>query len=259
MFNSIHPIPAFFDNYIWAITNQHNTELAVVDPGNPAPVIQYAEQHGLKLTQILITHHHKDHTGGLPELHRYSHPRVIGPRSSQIQGITDTVADADTFELFGVELTVIEVPGHTLDHIAFAAVNCVRPLLFCGDALFAGGCGRLFEGHPQMMSESLSKLSSLDGDTEVYCADEYTLANLAFATAAEPNNERLRARLALEQKKRELGRPTLPSTIQLELETNPFLRCEDANIIKVLRQRAATSLDKPAEVFGALRSWKDNF
>ena len=110
-----------------------------------------------------------------------------------------------------------------------------------------------------MMSESLNKLSSLDGDTEVYCAHEYTLANLAFATAAEPNNEKLRARLALEQKKRELGRPTLPSTIQLELETNPFLRCEDANIIKVLRQRAATPLDTPAEVFGALRSWKDDF
>ena len=168
MFNSIHPIPAFLDNYIWAITNQQNSELAVVDPGDPAPVIQYAEQHGLTLSHILITHHHKDHTGGLPELQRYSQPRVIGPRSSQIQGITEPVADADKFELFGVELTVIEVPGHTLDHIAFAAVNCVRPLVFCGDTLFAGGCGRLFEGHPQMMSESLNKLSSLDGACLLY-------------------------------------------------------------------------------------------
>ena len=259
MFNSIHPIPAFLDNYIWAITNQQNNELAVVDPGDPAPVIQYAEQHGLTLSHILITHHHKDHTGGLPELQRYSQPRVIGPRSSQIQGITKPVADADTFELFGVELTVIEVPGHTLDHIAFATVNCGRPLVFCGDTLFAGGCGRLFEGHPQMMSESLNKLSSLDGATEVYCTHEYTLANLAFATAADPANEKLRARLAVEQEKRELGHPTLPSTIQLERETNPFLRCENADIIQVLRQRSVTSLETPAEVFGALRSWKDNF
>ncbi|HBW82892.1 MAG: hydroxyacylglutathione hydrolase [Gammaproteobacteria bacterium] len=259
MFNSIHPIPALQDNYIWAITNQQGTELAVVDPGDPAPVIQLAEQLGLRLSHILITHHHKDHTGGLASLEKYSRPKVIGPRSNKIRGITEYVADGDTFHLFGVELTVIGVPGHTLDHIAFAAMNCTKPVLFCGDTLFAGGCGRLFEGHPQMMSESLSKLSSLDDHTKVYCTHEYTLSNLAFATAANPNNKMLRARLAAEQEKRNLGRPTLPSTIRLELDTNPFLRCKDVDIIEVLKKRTEVPLETPVEVFGALRSWKDNF
>ena len=259
MFNSIHPIPALQDNYIWAITSQAGTELAVVDPGDPLPVIQLAEKLKLNLSHILITHHHKDHTGGLPALGKYSRPKVIGPRSSQIQGITEYVSDGDTFRLFDVELTVIEVPGHTLDHIAFAAIDCIKPVVFCGDTLFAGGCGRLFEGHPQMMSESLSKLSNLDEQTEVYCTHEYTLSNLAFATAANPNNETLKARLAVEQKKRDLGKPTLPSTIQLELDTNPFLRCEDEDIIKVLQERTKAPLETPVQVFGALRSWKDNF
>ena len=259
MIKRIHPLPAFQDNYIWAITNADETELAVVDPGDPAPVIAYAQANKLKLTHIPITHHHADHTGGLAKLTEVYAPVVYGPESSNISGITNFVSENDEITLFGVNFSILEVPGHTLDHIAYVSEETVPPTLFCGDTLFAAGCGRLFEGTPAMMSESLAKLTALDSQTAVYCTHEYTMANLKFAMAADGQNEALQTRLNNEQAKRDSAQPTLPSSIGLELATNPFLRCEDQQIIEGLRRQTEAALDTPVAVFAALRSWKDNF
>lgn len=261
MIKAIHPIPAFTDNYIWAIVANTGSSVCVVDPGDAAPVVDYLQFHNLTLTDIFITHHHPDHTGGLQQLHDLYAPRVTGPGQSGIKGITRIVAEGDQIELFNCLFNVIEVPGHTLDHIAFyySGSSSRPPVLLCGDTLFAAGCGRLFEGTPQQMHTSLAKLSSLPEATEVYCTHEYTLANLRFALTADPANALLQQRIVTEKGKRQKSLPTLPSSIGLELETNPFLRCNDPALVK----SAATQLSKlPAseiEVFAALRAWKDRF
>lgn len=259
MLKRVHPIPAFQDNYIWAIVSADENEFAVVDPGDPAPVLEYAKNHDLELTHILVTHHHPDHTGGLTSLAAKYKPTIFGPRPSNIKGITDYVAEGDTIELFGTRFAVLEVPGHTLDHIAYFSDDTAPPTLFCGDTLFAAGCGRLFEGSPAMMFESLAKLSALASNTAVYCTHEYTMANLKFAAAADPNNTELQTRINTEQAKRDQTQPTLPSTIGLELATNPFLRCDDGQIIEQLKRQNSSTLHTPIEVFAALRAWKDNF
>lgn len=261
MISSIHPIPAFTDNYIWALAESGSNRLCVVDPGDATPVIQYLQKNALVLSDILITHHHPDHTGGIRELcTRYS-PRVIGPEPSGIKGLTEQVIEGNTIELFEEEFTVLEIPGHTLDHIAFFSSdgNAGKPILFCGDTLFAAGCGRLFEGTPAMMHNSLSKLSSLKSDTRVYCAHEYTLANLQFALAVEPDNEILRNRNSEETSKRERGLPTLPSSIDLELATNPFLRCTEESLIRSAGNRLGRDPQNEVEAFSAIRAWKDSF
>ena len=259
MFKRIHPIPAFQDNYIWAIVSAVENEFAVVDPGDPAPVLEFAQSYNLNLTHILVTHHHPDHTGGLARLAEEYKPTIFGPRQSNIKGITDFVAEGDHIELFGVRFIVLEVPGHTLDHIAYFSDDTATPTLFCGDTLFAAGCGRLFEGTPTMMFESLAKLTALTSNTAVYCTHEYTMANLKFAAAADPQNPALQSRIAAEQAKRDQAQPTLPSTIGLELATNPFLRCDDGQIIEQLKRQNSTVLDSSVDVFAALRAWKDNF
>ncbi|MCY4264934.1 MAG: hydroxyacylglutathione hydrolase [Gammaproteobacteria bacterium] len=290
MISHIHPIPAFTDNYIWAIHKADSENLAVVDPGDPCPVIDYIQKQGLTLSHILITHHHPDHVGGLPKLIEAYSPIVYGPQPSNIAGITQYLHKGDCIDLFGTQFEIIEVPGHTLDHIAYyrasrqekeaevqgrhiAQMACENtsdkienksggistPLLFCGDTLFAAGCGRLFEGTPQMMLSSLDKLGKLDPNTAVYCTHEYTLANLKFALEADGDNPQLQRRVSNEQAKRETGKPTLPSSLALELATNPFLRYQQPEIIR--RVSAVTGLKStdPVDVFAALRSWKDNF
>ena len=177
----IEPISAFSDNYIWCLYNDAG-EAVVVDPGDAAPVEAFLADRSLKLTAVLITHHHFDHVGGLAELTRSRGIDVFGPRGSAPQ-ISSEVSEGDCVRLLGLSFEVLAVPGHTLDHIAYFAASKVPPLLFCGDTLFAGGCGRLFEGTPEQMHHSLSRLKSLPPDTEVYCAHEYTLANLRFAQA----------------------------------------------------------------------------
>lgn len=261
MIASIIPIPAFTDNYIWAIASGSDNKVCVVDPGDAEPVISFLTARGLTLSDIFISHHHPDHTGGLPVLtSRYS-PRVIGPDGSNIKGITHHVADGNQIELYNATFAIIGVPGHTLDHIAFfhSGSDTRSPVLFCGDTLFAAGCGRLFEGTPQQMHASLAKLASLPPDTGVYCTHEYTLANLRFALAADPANELLQQRLIAERSKREQARPTLPSSIKLELETNPFLRCQNPALVRSATAASSKSPASDIEVFAALRAWKDRF
>lgn len=261
MISTIHPIPAFTDNYIWAACEADSRQICVVDPGDAQPVIDYLQGNDLQLSDILITHHHPDHTGGIQELvNRYS-CRVIGPGSSGIKGISEFVSEGDSITLFGQNFSVIEVPGHTLDHIAYYCrdENQIEPILFCGDTLFAAGCGRLFEGTPEMMHRSLGKLSTLSASTRVYCTHEYTLANLQFAIAADAENAALIERIESEKAKRTAKQPTLPSSIGLELATNPFLRCKEPNVQASAAAQSGRSSCDEIEVFAALRSWKDSF
>jgi hydroxyacylglutathione hydrolase len=253
---SVTPIPAFSDNYIWLLRQDTSPEACVVDPGDAAPVIQALEREGLSLGTILVTHHHHDHTGGLPELiERYS-PEVIGPDNPAISGLTQRVGQGDTCRVLGRRFDVHEVPGHTLDHIAFFTAG-IPPLLFCGDTLFAGGCGRLFEGSPEQMYRSLQALAALPDDTLVFAAHEYTLANLRFAQAADPHNRDVADALAETQRAREHDRPTLPSQLAREKRINPFLRCADPDVRATASQHGNTETDQ--STFATLRAWKDGF
>ncbi|MDB5855980.1 MAG: gloB [Herminiimonas sp.] len=254
---SVVAIPAFADNYIWLIHNGEHA--AVVDPGDAQPVLDVLISRNLTLAAILLTHHHADHVGGVPHLLRHRPVPVWGPRNPSIGGITNHLGEGDHASVpeIGLVLDVLEVPGHTLDHIAYVAAQ--EGWVFCGDTLFAGGCGRLFEGSAQQMTTSLAKLARLPGDTAVYCAHEYTVANLRFAVAAEPGNSLLHARLLAEQTKRSHGEPTIPSTIELEKQTNPFLRNTEAEIIATLQNKRGLVSGKPVEAFAALREWKNAF
>ena len=255
---TIDPIPAFSDNYIWLIHDDATGEAFVVDPGDAASVEAVLEERQLSLSGILITHHHLDHTGGLQQLRARYNPVVYGPANPAVEGIDHRVVGGDTVQVLGESFSVMEVPGHTLDHIAYFHAG-EPPLLFCGDTLFAGGCGRVFEGTPPMMHESLQSLAGLPTDTRVYCAHEYTLANLAFARAVEPDNAELQQRVADAEATRARNEPTVPSTLSLELKTNPFLRCGEPNLIDSLRSQGRLQGESGAAVFATVRGWKDNF
>lgn len=262
MIHSITALPAFQDNYIWALENTAR-DLCVVDPGDPQPVIDYVESHGGRLEAILITHHHPDHTGGISTLVEKYACEVIGPNNPSIAGITRHVKQGDTLEVIGQSFTVWEVPGHTLDHIAFATdarpADSVPPRVFSGDTLFAGGCGRLFEGSPGQMLESLGKLVALGVETEIYCTHEYTQANLAFASACEPGNLVLGLRSSQVAALRAAGKITLPTTMGLELATNPFLRTSHASVIQAAERFAGSRPSDSVATFAAIRAWKDEF
>ncbi len=259
MISRIDPISAFQDNYFWALVDDGAGKACIVDPGDAARVVEFLSRNGLQLSDILLTHHHIDHIGGVAELIGRYRPRVFGPAG--IAGVEEVLRENRRIEVFGVDFRVFEVPGHTLDHIAYFhdGHRHDAPLLFCGDTLFAAGCGRLFEGSPAQMLESLGKLKALPGATEVYCAHEYTLANLAFAEAAEPGNPRLHSRIEQERGKLAKGRPTLPSSIGQELLTNPFLRCDQPGLAASAAQRLGRAASDETEVFTAIRQWKDRF
>ena len=249
---TVTPVRAFSDNYIWLL--QEAGRAVAVDPGDAAPVLAHLAAHGLELEAVLITHHHADHIGGLAELAR-QHPglRIIGPAS--IAHVTEAAMDCSQFELFGCRFEVLEVPGHTLDHLAYLADGH----LFCGDTLFGAGCGRLFEGSPEQMHASLSRIASLPDTTRVYPAHEYTLSNLRFAAAVEPDNAAIRQRLAEDQAALAAGRPTLPSTLAKERATNPFLRVDVEAVALSAARQAGSEPATPAAVFAVLREWKNSF
>ena len=252
----ISTIPAFKDNYIWCLEDQAAGQATVVDPGDAAPVIHHLDERGLALAAILITHHHGDHTGGITRLkQRWPQAAVYGPAGERIPGSDHALAEGEQVTVPGIEgpLIVIEVPGHTRGHIAYHGGGC----LFCGDALFACGCGAVFEGTPEQMHASLEKLRVLPGETRVYCAHEYTLENLDFARQVEPASEALQKRDAEARERRRQGIPTVPSTMHEECATNPFLRGHVPEVRDAAQRWSGRSLDSPTEVFATVRAWKD--
>ncbi len=250
-------LPAFSDNYIWML---HDGQRAVVvDPGESAPVIRALDSHGLELAAILVTHHHADHVGGIDDLRPRLRGPVYGPRRERIPEPHIALDDGDTVEVLGLHFTVIDVPGHTSGHIAyFTEEGGGAPILFCGDTLFSGGCGRLFEGTPAQMHHSLSRLAGLPAATRVCCAHEYTLSNLKFARAVEPVNQALADYTAWCEAQRAIGEPTLPSSIATERLVNPFLRCAEPGVALTAQTRGAPSTD-PVAVLATLRQWKNEF
>ncbi len=232
----------------------------VVDPGDAGPVLEALQQERLRLHAILVTHHHPDHTGGVAALREATGALVYGPARESIPEPFQPLAGGDRVELLGCAFQVIDVPGHTAGHIAFHAPNAPGgPLLFCGDTLFSGGCGRLFEGTPAQMLASLDTLAALPGATRVCCAHEYTLSNLRFARAVEPDNLRLIDYLGQCERLRARGLPTLPATLSTEREINPFLRSREPGVLRAVRAHAPGAATEEAAVFGALREWKNQF
>ena len=255
-------LPAFQDNYIWAIHDTENPQdIVVVDPGDAEVVKNAIAQKNWSLKAILITHHHHDHVGGLLELKEIFSVPVYGPAMESIKGIDFSLAHADTIHIKNTNLnfSILDLPGHTLGHIAYYGHDSV----FCGDTLFSGGCGRMFEGTPQVFHESLSKLAALPDATAVYCTHEYTQANLKFACFAEPENSDILAYNDYVAAKRAKNKITLPSTIALEKKINPFLHCENKELQLQLAKLANLPkeklLNKPVSTFATLRKLKDNF
>lgn len=252
-------LPAFDDNYIWLLQDHANRQCAAVDPGDPEPVLKWlANNPGWSLSHILITHHHRDHTGGIQVLKETTGTQVVGPALEKITGIDQPLEDGAEIKVAGYPLKVLHVPGHTLGHIAYVYEG-EQPFVFSGDTLFAGGCGRLFEGTPAQMHQSLQKLASLPDNTRLYCTHEYTLSNLKFARAVEPDNSLLNERFQEVTRMREKGLNTLPSSMGLEKATNPFLRCSEPAVVASLREQRDLESSDAEAAFACLRAWKDVF
>ncbi len=252
----ITPIPAFDDNYIWLLQLPGSRDAVVVDPGDGASVLAALEREELRLGAVLVTHHHWDHTGGVDELlAAFPECRVYGPDDRRIAGVTDSVGEGDEVApaCLDAAFRVMEVPGHTSSHIAYLGEG----VLFCGDTLFAAGCGRVFDGTFDQLAASLQRVAGLPEETRIYCAHEYTLANLGFAKWVEPENPYLLRREAVERGRRVAAIPTVPSLLREELATNPFLRTRVDAVISAAEGYAGAPLETPTEVFRALRQWKD--
>jgi len=260
--HSVIAIKAFNDNYIWAITNNANNKIALVDPGHAQVCIDYLQSNKLKLAAILITHHHSDHVGGIKELLEYAQLNnckvtVYGPATENIAQLDIHLKENDCINLVELDcqFNVLDLPGHTKGHIAYHN----QEVLFCGDTLFSGGCGRLFEGTPEQMHHSLTKLAKLPAHTLVYCAHEYTQANLSFALAVEPNNVELNIYAKKVELLRQQNQATIPSTIGLEQKINPFLRCHEQAVQLASQQYSKQVPVHDSDVFSVIRAWKNNF
>jgi hydroxyacylglutathione hydrolase len=252
----VTPIPAFDDNYIWVLRSQDASRAVVVDPGDEAPVLDWLQHNSVTLSAILITHHHYDHVGGIAELKEtFPGLPVFGPARESIRGITAPLREGDRPAIPGLQadFQVLEVPGHTAGHIAYYGEGA----LFCGDTLFAAGCGRVFDGTFEQLADSLQRIAQLPEQTQIYCAHEYTLDNLGFARWVEPDSQRVMQRLEHEQQKRLSRAPTLPSSLALELETNPFLRTTVPSVLAAAEKVSGRSLSEHREVFKVIRQWKD--
>ena len=254
---TVTEILAFNDNYIWSIQEKGSKNVYIVDPGDAIPVIKYLDTNQLNLAGILITHHHHDHTGGINKLLQWVQEEipVYGPANENIVGINQPISNAGEISLINSQLKaeVFLIPGHTLGHISYLIDDC----LFCGDTLFSGGCGRLFEGSPAQMLASLSSLARLKDDVKVYCAHEYTQSNLKFALEVEPNNHDLLRYNDWVNEKRQQNLPTLPSTIGLEKNINPFMRIKSRSIINILDSKQPNKNLNDVSRFALLRQWKD--
>lgn len=252
----ISALPAFTDNYIWLLQDPKTQRVAVVDPGDAAPVLAWLKQNPQwSLSDILVTHHHHDHVGGVEQLKNLTGARVCGPANETIPARDVALQDNDRISVLGRDFDVYAVPGHTLGHIAFYHPG----VLLCGDTLFAAGCGRLFEGTPEQMHTSLERLAALPAETLVYCTHEYTQSNLKFAQAVEPHNGDIAKRVELVNRLRARGEMTLPSNLALEKRTNPFLRTSETSVKEKADERNGRDNRSGAEVFASLRAWKDKF
>jgi hydroxyacylglutathione hydrolase len=257
------PLPALADNYIWML--QHGSHAIVVDPGEAEPVFDALARESLQLAAILVTHHHADHTGGVAALREATGATVFGPAHERIPSPYVPLAQGDLAEALGLRFEVLDIPGHTAGHIAFflpAGSGSIdeAPLVFCGDTLFSGGCGRLFEGTPAQMLASLDALAALPDATRICCGHEYTLSNLRFARAVEPANAELTHYTARCEALRARGLPTLPAQLGLERRINPFLRSREASVLRALQVHDGLAADSAqVDVFAALRQWKNDF
>jgi hydroxyacylglutathione hydrolase len=253
----VTPVPAFRDNYIWLIRGLSGSAVAIVDPGDAAPVRRAVAELGLEPAAVLVTHHHWDHSGGVETLVREFDIPAWGPAGERVAGLSHPVAGGDRARLSALELEfdVLDIPGHTAGHIAFHGHGAV----FCGDTLFSAGCGRLFEGTAEQMLESLDTLAALPDDTRVYCGHEYTVANLRFAAEVEPDNQAVAEYRRRADSLRRANQPTLPSTLGLEREVNPFLRCDEPAVADAAGRRSGERARSRTEVFAAVRRWKDEF
>ena len=254
---TVTAIPAFSDNYIWAVHRPGVADCLLVDPGDAGPALAWCEAHGHRPAALLITHHHGDHVGGIAALAaRFPGLAVYGPRGERIAGLTTRVGEGErlAFPALGLTLRVLDVPGHTHGHVAYLGEE---GSLFCGDTLFSVGCGRVFSGTFEQLFHSLARLRELPGETRVYCAHEYTLDNIGFAKWVEPDNADLRAREAEAHACLDADRPTLPSTLAGERRCNPFLRWDVPAVRAAAERWAGRPLETPLAVFTALRQWKD--
>ena len=251
---SVEPIKAYTDNYIWLVSTNEGS--IVVDPGESKEILNLVDSNKIDLKGVLITHHHYDHTNGLLDLTNKMNLEVYGPK--KIEGINNIVKESDKFSLIGIDFEVIEIPGHTLDHLAFYSSNNKDPILFCGDTLFAGGCGRVFEGTFEQMFKSLKKISNYPKETKIFCGHEYTLSNLKFALEVDEDNKQLADEYINVKKLISSDIPSLPTNLNKELKVNPFLRCNEINIKNKVIDKFDI-IDDELEIFTALRKWKDNF
>ena len=249
------PVPAFTDNYIWLVHDEESGETAVVDPGDAAPAFAEAERRGWTVSQVWNTHHHWDHSGGNVAMKEATGCTVSGPAAEEIPARDVALSEGSELRIGRHSGWVMEIPGHTLGHIAFHGHGA----LFCGDTLFSAGCGRLFEGTPAQMSASLDRLAQLPDGTRLYCGHEYTVTNLRFAQAVEPANPDVEATLEASRELRSRDEPTLPSTIGLERRINPFLRCREPAVRAAAMAHAGRPVSSVEEVFAVIRSWKDAF
>ncbi|MBP9726293.1 MAG: hydroxyacylglutathione hydrolase [Gammaproteobacteria bacterium] len=253
----IEPIEAFNDNYIWAMIDADKKTTWVVDPGDANPVLEFCIHHNYQLVGILVTHHHYDHCGGVKLLREKFNIPVYGPKHDSIHA-THTVQDAEIIFLpeCNLHFKILFIPGHTLEHVAFYCEE--ENLLFCGDTLFSAGCGRIFEGTPQQMYDSLTKLANLPDNTKIYCGHEYTLPNLKFAKLVEPDNSDIDDYLTQTTHYRTEGQPSLPSILGLEKKVNPFLRAAIPAVIESAEHRIGKPIYNTVEVFATIREWKNN-